>query len=70
MGTSTLVTIEELEKPLLVDEFSVVVVVVSKELTEEEVVDTCVWLVNGIELLDGLIRVELDDDMTLGSLEW
>ena len=63
-------TIEELEKPLLVDEFSVVVVVVSKELTEEEVVDTCVWLVDGIELLDSLIRVELDDEMTSGSLEW
>lgn len=63
-------TIEELEKPLLVDEFSVVVVVVSKELTEEEVVDTCVWLVDGIESLDCLIRVELDDDMTSGSLEW
>lgn len=62
-------TIEELEKPLLVDEFSVVVVVVSKELTEEEVVDTCVWLVDGIESLDCLIRVELDDDMTSGSLE-
>lgn len=63
-------TFEELEKPLLVDEFSVVVVVVSKELTEEEVVDTCVWLVDGIESLDCLIRVELDDDMTSGSLEW
>ena len=63
-------TIEELEKPLLVGEFSVVVVVVSKELTEEEVVDTCVWLVDGIESLDCLIRVELDDDMTSGSLEW
>ena len=62
-------TIEELEKPLLVGEFSVVVVVVSKELTEEEVVDTCVWLVDGIESLDCLIRVELDDDMTSGSLE-
>ncbi len=63
-------TIDELEKPLLVGEFSVVVVVVSKELTEEEVVDTCVWLVDGIESLDCLIRVELDDDMTSGSLEW
>lgn len=63
-------TIEELEKPLLVDEFSVVVVVVSEKLTEEEVVDTCVWLVDGIESLDCLIRVELDDDMTSGSLEW
>lgn len=62
-------TIEELEKPLLVDEFSVVVVVVSEKLTEEEVVDTCVWLVDGIESLDCLIRVELDDDMTSGSLE-
>lgn len=62
-------TIDELEKPLLVGEFSVVVVVVSKELTEEEVVDTCVWLVDGIESLDCLIRVELDDDMTSGSLE-
>ena len=63
-------TIDELEKPLLVDEFSVVVVVVSEKLTEEEVVDTCVWLVDGIESLDCLIRVELDDDMTSGSLEW
>lgn len=62
-------TIEELEKPLLVDEFSVVAVV-SEKLTEEEVVDAYVWLINGIELLDGLIRVELDDDMTSGSLEW
>lgn len=63
-------TIDELEKPLLVGEFSVVVVVVSEKLTEEEVVDTCVWLVDGIESLDCLIRVELDDDMTSGSLEW
>lgn len=69
MGTSTLVTIEELEKPLLADEFSVVAIV-SEKLTEEEVVDTCVWLVDGIESLDCLIRVELDDDMTSGSLEW
>lgn len=61
-------TIEELEKPLLVDEFSVVAVV-SEKLTEE-VVDAYVWLINGIELLDSLIRVELDDEMTSGSLEW
>lgn len=63
-------TIDELEKPLLVGEFSVVVVVVSKELTEEEVVDTCVWLDWRNRITRLLNQGRTWCDMTSASLEW